>query len=191
MEIEVFKTGLHTDSAGNAREWNEGDLDNIVENYNSRTDDAPVVVGHPKADSPAYGWVSGLKRAGNVLTASLKDVNPDFKKMVTGGAFKNRSIALNPDLTLRHVGFLGAMAPAVKGLKPVQFKDHGAASEFELPSQKPISFSREAPTQAHQAKHRRINPLTRQPNYKPSKTNLQNFRRRSTPFSRQTSKASL
>ncbi len=68
-------------------------------------------------------------------------MNPDFQQMVKSGAFRNRSVAINPDMTLRHVGFLGAVPPAVKGLKPVQFRDQGAAVEFEFaiaePDQKP------------------------------------------------------
>ncbi|MBF0516373.1 MAG: hypothetical protein HQK97_04515 [Nitrospirae bacterium] len=139
MEIEVFKTGVHRDSAGNVREWTEGDLDQLAANYNSRQGDAPVVIGHPKSDSPAYGWVNGLQRKGNILTASLKDVNPDFQQMVKNGAFRNRSVAVNADMSLRHVGFLGATPPAIQGLKPVEFKDDGTAALIEFSIAQPVT----------------------------------------------------
>ncbi len=41
------------------------------------------------------------------------------------GRYKKVSIALYPDLSLRHVGFLGAQPPAVKGLAQAAFADAG------------------------------------------------------------------
>lgn len=133
MDIEVFKAGLHTDSSGNTKEWKASDLDHIVASYNPQNHEAPVVIGHPKDNSPAYGWVHSIKREGDVLIASLKNINPEFADMVKSGAFKKRSIALHPDMTLRHVGFLGAMPPAVKGLKDATFKAaEGSQIEFSI-----------------------------------------------------------
>ncbi len=130
MWIEVFKTGTWTDSAGNTRTWKEEDLDKIATRYNPAEHEAPVVVGHPKDNAPAYGWVEALKREGNVLKAKLKQLVPEFVEMVKKGMFKKRSISLYPDLKLRHIGFLGAQPPAVKGLADVQFGE-GEASEIE------------------------------------------------------------
>ena len=130
MWIEVFKTGTWTDSAGNTRTWKEEDLDKIAASYNPAEHEAPVVIGHPKDNAPAYGWVEALKREGNVLKAKLKQLVPEFVEMVKKGMFKKRSISLYPDLKLRHIGFLGAQPPAVKGLADVQFGE-GEASEIE------------------------------------------------------------
>jgi hypothetical protein len=122
--IEIFKTGTHTDSAGREREWTERDLDKIVEKYNSQKEhEAPIVVGHPKDNSPAFGWVESLKREGNKLLAKVKDVAENFKEWVNQGLYKKRSISLYPDMLLRHVGFLGAVPPAVKGLADFKFQD--------------------------------------------------------------------
>ncbi len=126
MWIEVFKTGTWTDSAGNTRTWTEEDLDKIVASYNPAEHEAPVVIGHPKDNAPAFGWVEALKREGNVLKAKLKQLVPEFVEMVKKGLFKKRSISLYPDLRLRHIGFLGAQPPAVKGLADVQFGDQEA-----------------------------------------------------------------
>ena len=49
--------------------------------------------------------------------------------MVEKGRFNKRSAAFYPDGGLRHVGFLGASPPAVKGLNPV-FKADTGFSEF-------------------------------------------------------------
>lgn len=121
MWFEIFKAGTHTDSAGNTRTWTEADLDTIVAKYDPATHEAPVVIGHPKDNAPAWGWIDALKREGSALLAQAKDLVPEFVEMVKKGLFKKRSISLYPDLTLRHVGFLGAMPPAVKGLKDVAF----------------------------------------------------------------------
>ena len=119
--IEVFRAGKHTDSSGNEREWTEQDLDTIVGKYNPAEFEAPVVIGHPETNDPAWGWVESIKREGAVLLAKLKDLVPEFVEMLQRKMFKNRSISLYPDLSLRHIGFLGAVPPAVKGLRGIQF----------------------------------------------------------------------
>lgn len=130
--IEIFRAGRQTDSQGNTREWTESDLDSIVAAYDPAKHEAPVVVGHPKENSPAFGWVEALKREGKVLYAKFKDVLPDFTELAKQGTYKKRSMSLYPDLTLRHVGFLGGMPPAVKGLADIAFRDKGAAITLEF-----------------------------------------------------------
>lgn len=123
--IEVFKAGTHTDAAGNERAWTEADLDTIAASYDPEKHEAPVVIGHPADNGPAYGWVESLRRDGSTLLARLKGVVPEFSDAVKAGLYKKRSIALYPDLSLRHLGFLGAMPPAVKGLADIKFDDDG------------------------------------------------------------------
>lgn len=121
--VPVFRAGKHTDMAGQTRTWTHADLDGIVSSYDPARHEAPIVIGHPKTNAPAFGWVEGLKREGNLLYAGIKDLDPDFLHSVRAGRYRKRSISLNPDLTLRHIGFLGAMPPAVKGLPDVHFMD--------------------------------------------------------------------
>jgi hypothetical protein len=129
--IEVFRTGEHTASSGEAKLYTTTDLDAIVSKYKVQSDhEAPVTIGHPANDQPAYGWVESLKRSGDVLLAKFKDVSEDFADLVKNGRFKKRSIALYPDMTLRHIAFLGAVPPAVKGLKNIAFAD-GEYTEHE------------------------------------------------------------
>ena len=123
MWVEIFRTEKHTDSNGKEWDWTDEDLDRIISQYNPEEHEAPIVIGHPKHDSPAYGWVEALKREGKILKAKLKDLVPEFVDMVKRGLFKKRSIALYPNLSLKHVGFLGAIAPAVKGLRNVSFTE--------------------------------------------------------------------
>ena len=131
--FEVFKSGKHTDSKGNEREWTETELQTIAEKYNEQSEhEAPIVVGHPKDNSPAYGWIAKLKAEGGKLFAMAKDeIVPEFVEAVKKGMYKKRSISLYPDLTLRHIGFLGAVPPAVKGLKDLAFaEDESLVFEF-------------------------------------------------------------
>ena len=130
--IEVFRTGIHTDSVGNTRDWTEDDLKKIEKNYNPEKNEAPIVVGHPTDSSPAYGWVEKIKEENGILWAKCKDVIPEFIDMVKKGLFKKRSISLYPDLKLRHIGFLGAAPPAVKGLADLKFSKDEEAISFEF-----------------------------------------------------------
>jgi len=122
--IEVFRTGTHTSNNGIKKTYTEADLDNIVKLYNEQTDhEAPLVLGHPATDSPAYGWGKELKRVGAKMLAYVDQVADSIVEAVNKGEYKKVSIALYPDGLLRHIGLLGAVPPAVKGLAPVQFAE--------------------------------------------------------------------
>ena len=135
VTMEVFRAGKQTDSSGHTKEWTEKDLDKIVEKFN-QGDDIPATIGHPEEDGPAWGWFKKVYRKGNTLFAELSDVVDEFGTMLKKRMFKKRSIALRPDLSLRHIAFLGAAAPAVKGLEDFAFKqkDEFSAFDFEIES---------------------------------------------------------
>jgi hypothetical protein len=132
--IEVFKAGTHTDSKGRACTFAEGDLDQMVSNLALGA--APAVLGHPKHNDPAYGWVKpeGAKRDGASLFVKFSDVNPDFAKGVDSGAYRNRSVSVVKDKDagwkLQHIGWLGAAAPAITGLQPLHYSADVDAYEF-------------------------------------------------------------
>ncbi len=129
--IEIFKSGQHTSSNGVAKTWTTGDLDKMVKNYGAAEHEAPVVVGHPRANDPAYGWLQKVKRTGDTLLGKFHQVAPEFTELVKEGRFKKRSISVYPDGTIRHIGFLGAQPPAVKGLKDITFSDDTEAITYE------------------------------------------------------------
>jgi len=134
-KLEIFKAGKHTTAAGQTLEFSEADLQATVAAYDPAKHEAPLVVGHPSIDAPAYGWVKGLSFAEGSMTAEPDQVDPAFAEMVNAGRYKKISASFyTPDApnnpvpgvySLRHVGFLGAQPPAVKGLKSASF----AASE--------------------------------------------------------------
>lgn len=133
--IDVFRAGDYGDKGS----YTPADLDLMVANYNPAQHEAPVVIGHPEHDAPAFAWVAGLRRVGDTLQAKLRQVSAQFEALVAQGQFKKRSVAFYQTakgLALRHLGFLGAMPPEVKGLADVElceFRDNGAfvAVEFQ------------------------------------------------------------
>ncbi len=117
--IDICRAGTWRDMAGRAVPLDADRLDRIVAAH-AAADPAPVVVGHPETDAPAYAWIDGLRRVGDRLQARLRDIAPPFREAVEAGRYAGRSIALEGD-RLRHVGFLGGRAPAVPGLAPTRF----------------------------------------------------------------------
>ena len=117
--IDICRAGTWRDMAGRAVPLDADRLDRIVAAH-AAADSAPVVVGHPETDAPAYAWIDGLRRVGDRLQATLRDIAPPFREAVEAGRYAGRSIALEGD-RLRHVGFLGGRAPAVPGLAPTRF----------------------------------------------------------------------
>jgi len=127
--VPIFRGGKQTDSKGNEHDGNAL-IDKALATFNPAYHEPPAVIGHPKEDAPAYGWVSELKKIGDTLHAKFRQVAPGFEQAVKDGLFKKRSAAFYPDGRLRHVGFLGAMPPAVKGLADVKFKEGEEYIEF-------------------------------------------------------------
>ena len=132
--IEIFKAGKRTDANGLEVEITTADLQNAVNAYDVNFHESPAVIGHPKHNAPAYGWVKRLELDGDVLKAEFDQIDPEFAEMVEKGRFKKISSSFylpdspnNPcpgNLYLRHVGFLGAMPPAVKGLRNPEFAEN-------------------------------------------------------------------
>ena len=129
--IQIFKPGRHTAMSGAVLEFSAADLAASAAAYDPAKHEAPIVVGHPTLDAPAYGWIKGLAYADSALDAQPDQVDAAFAEMVAAGRFKKISASFYaPDAPgnpvpgvyyLRHVGFLGAAAPAVKGLRAPSF----------------------------------------------------------------------
>jgi hypothetical protein len=66
-DIEIFRAGRHIDDAGNTHEFSEAAVAGMATGYDPVLREAPLCVGHPASNLPAYGWVEGLSIAGGVL----------------------------------------------------------------------------------------------------------------------------
>ncbi len=131
--IQIFKPGKHVAASGDPFNISESDVAATVAAYNPALHEAPVVVGHPRHDLPAYGWIKSLAFADGALAAETQQVDPAFAELVDAGRYKKISASFyHPDSPsnpvpgvyyLRHVGFLGAQPPAVKGLRNPEFNE--------------------------------------------------------------------
>ncbi|MGY9046315.1 MAG: hypothetical protein ACKVKF_04400 [Rhodobacterales bacterium] len=131
--IEVFRPGTFTPMGGGALTYSAADLAAIADVYDFETAPAPIVVGHPATDAPAFGWITGFDfdATDGRLFATLGEIEPKFSDAVRAGRYKKVSMSFfRPDQENnpvpgtwypKHVGFLGGAAPAVSGLKNVKF----------------------------------------------------------------------
>jgi hypothetical protein len=130
--IEVFRTGRHVSSDGNALTFSQADIDATARRYSPHLSRAPLVLGHPFDDRPAHGWVKEVSAGRDgVLRVRAEAVTRRFALLVRNSHFPKRSAAFfhprhpaNPApgvWYLRHVGFLGAQPPAVSGLRDLVF----------------------------------------------------------------------
>lgn len=130
--FQIFRAGVHTAMRGQRLEFSEHDLELTASTYAATKKDAPLVLGHPENDNPSYGRVVGLFAKAGVLFAQA-EVDPALAGMVRQGSYRYVSASFfqpqspnNPMpgvYTLKHVGFLGATPPSVKGLTPPEFGD--------------------------------------------------------------------
>ncbi|KAF0205502.1 MAG: hypothetical protein FD173_945 [Gallionellaceae bacterium] len=131
--IHCFKAGSHVTAAGETIEFSQADVDATAAAYNPKLHEAPLVVGHPKSDDPAKGWVAALVANARGLFAVPRDVAVEFSEQVgrrelgkVSAKFYRPDAPNNPVpgvWYLRHVGFLGAMPPAIKGLDDPAFSE--------------------------------------------------------------------
>lgn len=132
--IEIFKAGIHTDTTGNQRSFSVADVQAMATCYSAARHEAPLTLGHPGDDKPAYGWVKALQAtADGRLLMTAKQVDPAFAESVQLGRYKKRSASFYPPNApvnpapgqwyLRHVAWLGAQPPAIRGMADANFGD--------------------------------------------------------------------
>lgn len=130
--FQIFKAGEHTAMSGMVIEYSKAAINTTAGVYNPAKHTAPLVLGHPSTNKPVYGEVTRLIAKGDNLYC-LADVSDDLLGMVQRGHYKKISAAFfgpnapeNPvpgSWYLRHVGFLGANPPAVRGVAPLAFAE--------------------------------------------------------------------
>ena len=139
--LHLLRPGTFTDMSGKRVKLAAEHIADIANNYDPKLHEAPLVIGHPKTDDPAYGWIGSVTSDESGLHGAPIQVDPEFAEMVRDGKYKKLSVALygpkhpnNPTpehWNLRHVGFLGATPPVVKGLRSVAFGE-GDAPDITL-----------------------------------------------------------
>ncbi len=134
--IEIFRSGTHAPSSGGTATFSESDLQELADSFNesaSAGHRVPLVLGHPKDNSPAWGWLEAVKRVGNSLFGEFKDVRQEMVDWVENKHFQSISPRIYPRqhpsnptpgrLNFGHIGALGGQQPAVKGMAPLAFAE--------------------------------------------------------------------
>ncbi|WP_437216771.1 peptidase [Pectobacterium sp. LFLA-215] len=131
--LHIFKAGTHTDQHGRKITIMPEEIAASAAAYDPAVHEAPIVIGHPKTDDPAYGWIQSLQATDADLEAVPHEVDPVFAEWVKKKYYKKISSSFylpdspgNPKpgvYYLRHVGFLGAQPPAIKGLRQAEFSE--------------------------------------------------------------------
>ncbi|EAB4718412.1 peptidase [Salmonella enterica] len=144
--LAVFAPGTHTAMDGRTITFTPEDCIDLANSYDPSVSEAPFVIGHPSLTAPAYGWAERLEYRDGIVYAAPRQVNPAFAEAFNAGSYKKRSLSIyQPDspgnpkpghFYARHVGFLGAIPPGVKGLPDAQFAEASGDNgplEFALP----------------------------------------------------------
>ena len=131
IPIESLRPGTFTDGNNATWSFSEGDIADLAAGYDATRNPAPVVIGHPKMDSPAVGIISAASKVGEKLCVEIDpaSLDPQFAADVEAKRYFRVSLRLftpghpaNPNpgkWSIRHLGFLGAHPPAIPGLAPV------------------------------------------------------------------------
>lgn len=139
--LHVFKAGPQVSAQGVEREFSPTDLQQVVESYDPKTHEAPLVIGHSgdNDSAPSYGWIEKFVRKGNDLYADV-NFTDTAKDLVKDGHYRKVSISfyspsspINPhkgQWSARHLALLGASPPAVKGLEPFSFSEKQGVFDF-------------------------------------------------------------
>lgn len=140
VELEIFRAGKVRDNKGREHSFTAEDIAAIAAAYDPAVHEAPLVVGHPSDNAPAYGWTKTLVAKGDTLVAVPHQVDPAFAELAPTHFKKKSASFYAPDSPanpkpgtwyLRHIGFLGAAPPAVKGLRDASFAaDEAGVVEF-------------------------------------------------------------
>lgn len=145
--LPVFAPGTHTAMDGRTMTFTADDCIDLANSYDPMLSEAPFVIGHPKLTAPSYGWAKSFEFRDGLVYAEPHQVNPAFATAFNAGSYKKRSLSIyQPDTPgnpkpghfyARHVGFLGAVPPGVKGLPDAEFAEFAeganAPLEFAIP----------------------------------------------------------
>lgn len=145
--IEAFKIGKVTDMNGGEHNYSESDLQDLNEGIQSQLAGGykpPFVKGHPKLNEPRVASIVDSKIEDGVVKVKLDDVNPDFAEEVKSGGWKYVSSAVYQNLKkgLRHLGALGAVGPAMKGMQELCFGE-GMFAEIDKDEKEVYLFANE------------------------------------------------
>jgi hypothetical protein len=152
LRVEVLKVGTFRDLHGRDIPVTREDLTELAASYDPARYRAPVVIGHPRIEDCAWGVHERFEVEGDSLFAVEGRVDAQFAAFRDAGRFAERSLSFflpdhpnNPTpgkKHVKHVGWLGAVPPAVPGLERLQGRDRVAAlSAYDPNDQHVVALS--------------------------------------------------
>ena len=134
--LHLARPGRFTDMHGQDVELTPALLAQLAASYDPAIYQAPLVVGHPKANAPAFGWLDAIEATPEGLFGTPINVDPFFADAVRSGRYPKRSLSFWPadhpqsptpgQPYIRHLGVLGAVPPAIPGLRGADLADPDA-----------------------------------------------------------------
>ena len=138
--FQIFRAGNHVAMNGRALSFSEDMVARMAGAYRESARKAVLTLGHPANDEPVLGVVRSLLERGAALYA-VAEASQRLVDLVRSGAYRKVSASFiapggagNPTphtYYLKHVGFLGASPPAVKGMAELAFGDPESAWQIE------------------------------------------------------------
>ena len=148
-KIRAFRAGQQTDSLGKPYTFSRADLVAMANAYNASDQEAPLTLGHPTYDAPAYGWIKHAEANGDYLDLEVEPTAA-AEELVRSEEYKYCSLAIWPPghdsnptpetIGIRHLGMLGGAAPAVPNLPRVTFAAEEGAVRFDIAEDVRFSF---------------------------------------------------
>ena len=142
--LHLARPGQFTDMHGQAVDLSPDLLAQLAASYDPTIYQAPLVIGHPKTNSPAFGHLERLELTPEGLFGVPINVDPAFADAVNSGKYPQRSLSFWPadhpssptpgQPYIRHLGVLGAVPPAIPGLLGADLAgDEAVTIEFSAP----------------------------------------------------------
>lgn len=124
--LHLARPGTFTDMHGQSVALTTDLLAQLAASYDPEVHKAPLVLGHPQTNHPAFGWLDKLEATAEGLFGYPINVHPAFAAAVNSGRYPQRSLSFWPAdhpgsptpgrPYVRHLGVLGAVPPAIPGL---------------------------------------------------------------------------
>lgn len=125
--LHLARPGHFTDMHGTAVDLTPELLAQLADSYDPALYAAPLVIGHPQLNAPAFGHLARISLDDAGLWGEPINVDPAFAAAVRDARYPNRSLSFWPAdhpgsptpgrPYIRHLGVLGAVPPAIPGLR--------------------------------------------------------------------------
>jgi len=147
--VQLLKFGKIPLPNGEILNADESLINDLVTTYDpENSHEAPAILGHdadssnkPNDGAPAFGWLEKLYSNANGLYGDF-DITEAFADWIKNKLYKKLSISFYPKESpmspaagkayMRHVAFLGAEPPVVKGLEPYMLSEKLNLTEVSM-----------------------------------------------------------